>query len=129
MLPDFAWPLAGCPFAINDPTLGQIVRRHFNVYVVSNDRADLVTAHFTCRVGDNPMLMTWCGAEASAGQDLVDLAFHCYEPPLRQNGPLRTKNRPNTGVSRRRAMQHERERGAGKAANKFRRKRREAIFI
>lgn len=113
---DAAWPLAGCPFAIDDPTFGQIVRRHFHVYVVSNDRADSVTAHFTCRVGDDPMLIVECHAEASVGQDLVDLAFHRQELFLRQTSSLRTNNRPRTGVSRRGAMQHEREKGAGRAA-------------
>ena len=114
LAPDFtpsdeAWPLAGCPFAIDDPTFGQIVRRHSHVYVVSNDRADPVTAHFTGRVGNNPMLIIECHAEASVRQNLVDLAFHCYELFLRQTHSLRTKNRPRTGVSRREAMQIEKE--------------------
>lgn len=127
--PNNAWALAGCPFAIDNPTFGQIVRRHFHVYVVSNDRADPVTAHFTCRVGYDPMLIVECHAEASVGQDLVDLALHRHELFLRQTSSLRTNNRPHTGVSRSRAMQHVMEKGAVKAANKFRRKRRQAIFI
>ena len=102
--PDNAWPLAGCPFAIDNPTFGQIVRRHFHVYVVSNDRADPVAAHLARSVGDDPMLIVECHAEASVGQDLVDLAFHRYEFFLRQTSSLRTNIRPRTGISRRRAM-------------------------
>jgi hypothetical protein len=117
--PDNTWPLAGCPFAIDDPTFGQIVRRHFHVYVVSNDGADPVTAHFTCRVGDDPMLIVECHAEASVGQDLVDLAFHRQELFLRQTSSLRTNNRPRTGVSRRRAMQHEREKAGRRCGNQI----------
>ena len=53
-------------------------------------------------------------AEASVRQDLVDLAFHVHELFLRQTISLRTNNRPRTGVSRRGAMQHEREKGPAK---------------
>lgn len=106
---DDAWPLAGCPFGIDDPTPGQIARRHFHVCVVSSDRADAVTAHFTCRAGDGPMLIAECHAEASVRQDLGDLAFRRHELFLRQTSSSRTNNRPRTGMSRRRAMQHERE--------------------
>lgn len=98
--PDDARPLAGCPFATDDPTFDQIIRRQFHVYVVSNDRADPVTAYFTCRVGDDLMLIVECHAEASVRQDLVDLAFHGHELFLRQTSSLRTNNRPRTGDSR-----------------------------
>lgn len=46
-----------------------------HIYAASNDRADLVTAHFTCRAGDDRMLLAGCYAEASIEQDLVDLAL------------------------------------------------------
>ncbi|MBB3957857.1 hypothetical protein [Novosphingobium sediminicola] len=69
-----------------------------------------MTAHFTCRVGDNPIPIVECHAKASIGQDLVDPAFHRHELFFRQTSSLRTKKRPLTGVSRRGAIQHEMER-------------------
>ncbi len=109
--PDNAWPLAGCSLAIDNPTFGQIVRRHFHVYMVSNDRADPVAAHFTGRISDDPMLIVECHAKASIGQNLVDLPFHRQEFFLRQTHSLRTNNRSCAGVSRREAMLREKEKG------------------
>ena len=99
------------------------------MYAVSYDRADPVTAHFSGRVSDNPMLILESHAKATIGQNLVDLALHRNELFLRQAISLRTKNHPHAGVSRCGAMQREREKGAVCAAVKFRRKRREAISI
>lgn len=56
-LPDDAWPLARCPFAIDDLTLGQIVRRHFQVYVSSNDRSDAKFAHLAGHRSNNLVLV------------------------------------------------------------------------
>lgn len=107
--PDAARTSPGCPFAIDDPTSGQTVGRHFHVYVVFNDRTDPVKAHFPCRVSDDPMPIIECHAEASVGRDLVDLALHCLELFFRQTSSLRTNNRPRTGVSRHGAMRIEKE--------------------
>lgn len=105
-----AGPLARCPFAINDPSLGQIVRRHFHVHAISNDRADPVTAHLPGRIGYNPVLIVECYAEASIGQNLINLAFHQNELFLRQTVCFHIKNnQPHAGESRCGAMQHEME--------------------
>lgn len=77
--------LPGCPFAEDDPALGQIVRRHLDMHAVTNDRSDTVTAHFPGRVGDDAMLIIENNAEASIGQDLVDRTFHRNELFLRQS--------------------------------------------
>tara|TARA_B100000378_G_scaffold170636_1_gene137603 strand:- start:499 stop:876 length:378 start_codon:yes stop_codon:yes gene_type:complete len=62
------------------------------MYAVSNDRSDTVTAHFSGRVGDDPMLIVEGDAEASVGQDLVDRAFHRDELFLRQTISLAYDN-------------------------------------
>lgn len=76
--------LPRCSFTENDPAFGQIVRRHLDVYAVSNDRSDTVSAHLARSVADEAMLIIEGDAETSVGQDLVDRPLHRYEFFLRQ---------------------------------------------
>jgi len=84
--------LPGCTFAKHDPAFAQIVRRHFDMYAVSNDRTDAIATHFPCRIADDAMLIVEGDAEASIGQDLVDRAFHRNELFLRQSIILAYEN-------------------------------------
>lgn len=77
--------LPGCSFAEDDPTLGQIVWRHLDMYAVSYDRSDTIATHLACSVTDQTMLIIEGDAETSVGQDLVDLTLHRNELFLRQS--------------------------------------------
>lgn len=65
---------AGAAIAIDDPALGQIVRRHFDADGVADDRPDAETPHPASRVSDDTMVIFQKDAEASVGEDLIDLA-------------------------------------------------------
>lgn len=96
-------------FAEDDPAFAQIVWRHLDVYAVSNDRSNTVTAHFSGCVGDDAMLVVEGDAEASIGQDLVDRTLHRYELFLRQTMSAAYKKSIRAGVFRRRTKWRERE--------------------
>src|SRR5579884_891156 len=61
--------------AIDDPTLREIVGRHFHVNTVADDRADPVPAHLSRGVGDNSAVIVEHDAEAPVRQYLVDHPF------------------------------------------------------
>ena len=77
--------LPGCSFAEDNPALGQIVRRHLDMYAVSDDRFDTVAAHLARCVTDEAMLIVEGDAETSVGEDFVYLPFHRNELFLRQS--------------------------------------------
>ena len=79
------------------------------MYAVSNDRSDTVTAHFSGRVGDDPMLIVEGDAEASVGQDLVDRAFHRDELFFRQTIVLSVRKIIRADVFRHGAVVCEKE--------------------
>ena len=81
-------PLPGCTLTKHDPAFAQIVRRHFYVYAVSNDRTDTVATHLSCRIADDAVLVIEGDAETSVRQDLVDRAFHRDELFFRQTVSL-----------------------------------------
>ena len=122
--PDNVWPLAGCPFAIDDPTFGQIVRRHFHVYVVSNDRADPVTAHFTCRLGDDPSSLSTVTPKSPSGRISLVLPSAVKSSSFAKPVPcvqIIVRERACPGAE---PCSMKGKKWAGDAAIKFRRKRR-----
>src|SRR5437870_1934261 len=52
-----ARPLARQLLAKDDPALGKIVGRHFDMDAVADHRFDAETPHLAGRVGDDPMLV------------------------------------------------------------------------
>lgn len=65
---------AGTTIAIDDPTLGQIIRRHFDANGVAHDRPDAETPHPASRVSDDTMIILEQDAEAPVGKNFIDLA-------------------------------------------------------
>src|SRR5512139_1712610 len=59
----------------DDAPLVEVVRRHFDANPVAHDRPDAKLAHLAGRVGDDPMVVLQHDAEATIGEDFVDLAF------------------------------------------------------
>ena len=70
--------------AEDDPALGQIVGRQFDMYAVSNDRSDSVATHLASCVADETVLIVEDHAETAVGQNLIDRALHRNELFFRQ---------------------------------------------
>lgn len=60
--------LAGVALTKNDPTLGEIIGRHFEMHPVANHRANAKFAHLAGRVGDNLVLVIKPDGKASMGR-------------------------------------------------------------
>ena len=65
---------ARCPFAKDEPTLGQVIRRHFDDHPIANDRTDLETPHLARRIGDDAMVVIQTDGKASVRKNFLDLA-------------------------------------------------------
>ena len=59
----------------NDPTLGEIVGRHFEMHAVADDRANAKFAHLAGGVSDDLVLVVEQDGEASIGKNFLDDAF------------------------------------------------------
>lgn len=68
--------LAGVALTKNNPTLGEIVGRHFEMHPVAHHRADTKFAHLASSVGDNLVLVIEPDGEASIGKNFLDDAFN-----------------------------------------------------
>ena len=68
--------LAGVAFTKNNPALGEIVGRHFEMHPVAHDRPDAKFAHLAGSVGDDLMLVIEQDGEASIGKNFLDDAFY-----------------------------------------------------
>lgn len=60
----------------NNPTLREIIGRHFEMHPVAHDRADAKFAHLAGSVGDNLVLVVEPDCEASVGKNFLDDAFY-----------------------------------------------------
>ncbi len=76
--------LAGDLFPEDDPALGQVVGRHFDMDAVADDGPDAVAPHLSGRVGDDPDLVVQRHSEPAVGQDLVDDALDRQQLFFRQ---------------------------------------------
>ena len=70
-----AGALPRCSFTKGNPSLGQIVRRHFDMHAVARNRADAKPAHLSGCVGNNPMAVVQHYAEPAIGEDFINEAF------------------------------------------------------
>ena len=95
--------------AEDDPALGQIVGRHFDMYAVSNDRSDTIATHLASSVADDAVLIIEGDAETSVRQDLVDRAFHRDELFFRQTIALSVRKIIRADVFRHGAVVCEKE--------------------
>lgn len=68
--------LAGRTLTKDDPTLGEIVGRHFEMHSVAHDRANAKFAHLAGRVSYNLVLVIEPDGEASIGKNFLDEAFY-----------------------------------------------------
>ena len=59
-----------------DPTFRQIVRGHFHMDAVPDDRSDTKPTHLSCRVGDDPVIVIEHHSEPSVREDLINDAFN-----------------------------------------------------
>ena len=68
--------LAGRALPKDDPTLGEIVGRHFEMHSVAHDRADAKFTHFAGCISNNLVLVIEPDGEASIGKNFLDEAFY-----------------------------------------------------
>jgi len=82
-----AWRVSAELFPKDDPTLREIVRRHFNVNAVAHDRSNAKAAHLAGRVSDDPILIVEQDREPAVRQYLFDNPlngeqfFFCHADP------------------------------------------------
>lgn len=78
-------------FAEDDPSLAQVIGRHFDVNTISNDRADAKLAHLSCRIGDDAVAVIQHYGEASVGEYILYEPFHRQQFFFRQFAPFRSR--------------------------------------
>ena len=64
--------LAGDLFPEDDPALGQVIRGHFDLHGIADDRPDAKASHPASGIGDDAMTIFKHDAETGVGQDFVD---------------------------------------------------------
>ena len=65
----------GAALAIDDASLGEIIRRHFDADRIAHDRSDAKASHPAGRIGDQAVIVFQHDAETAIGQDFVDHPF------------------------------------------------------
>jgi hypothetical protein len=70
---------AGRAFAEYDPTLVEIVRRHFDLNAVAYDCTDAETPHLSSRIGDYPVFILEQDAKAPVRKNFIDQAVEGHE--------------------------------------------------
>lgn len=61
--------------AVDDPSLGQIVRRHFQLYAIAVGETNEAFAHLPRNMRENTMLVAELDAEHGSGEDGGDFTF------------------------------------------------------
>ena len=70
------------PLAVDDPALGEVVRRDFNRHPVARHDPDEILAHLARDVGENAMAALQLDHELGVRQGLDDAALRCESVPL-----------------------------------------------